>query len=212
MDEWSTHANFNRCSNATRFSHHDKTWGDQCLHIWIIPNGLEWLCCSLHRFFSTIELNILHFIILRCYRTWLWKSWIHLNQGAIYEPNTPRQFLQLHIEDNFLFRCWPMDFICKCIINSCALSCKTKFDEFHMKVSYIIKLSCFMYRMKLKKCCLGVNFDTLLETIGTSFVLIKYQKKTWNIKIGLKNLNPNFKTLSPNSKPLTLGWNFQNQS
>jgi hypothetical protein len=119
VDEWSTCAKFSRCSNITRFSHHDKTCHDQCLRIWIIHNGLEWLCYSLHRFFSTIERNLLQFIIL---------GFLHLNQGAIYEPNTPRQFLQLHIEDNFFFGCRPMDFICKCIINSCAwtMHCPTK--------------------------------------------------------------------------------------
>jgi len=149
------------------------------------------LCCSLHRFFSTIELNILHFIIL---------GFLHLNQGAIYEPNTPRQFLQLHIEGNFLFRCSPMDFICKCIINSCAwtMHCPTKQNLTNSRWWCCTSSNCQL-------CHLTRNNWNLL-------VLIKYKKSTWNIKIALKNLNPNFKTLSPNSKPKNLGWNLKNQT
>jgi hypothetical protein len=42
------------------------------------------------------------------------------------------------------------------------------FDQFHIKATYIITLSCFIWRMKFERC-LGINFDDLLDTIGTYY-------------------------------------------
>jgi hypothetical protein len=33
------------------------------------------------------------------------------------------------------------------------------FDQFHIKASYMVMLSCFMYKIKLKKHCLSVNLE-----------------------------------------------------
>jgi hypothetical protein len=57
-----------------------------------------------------------------------------------------------------------------------ALSHKAKFDQFHMKMSYIMMFSCFMSRIKFKRCCSNIDFDGLFETIGMFPVLIENNK------------------------------------
>jgi hypothetical protein len=50
-------------------------------------------------------------------------------------------------------------------------------DQFHMNVSYLMTLSCFMYKMKLNRSCLGVNLDGLPYIISTSFHFMQDKKE-----------------------------------
>lgn len=51
--------------------------------------------------------------------------------------------------------------------------------------------------MKLKKYCLGVNFDDMFNTIGTSPIMMQDKNRlenlNLNLKIYLKRLNLSFK-------------------
>lgn len=63
-------------------------------------------------------------------------------------------------------------------VTNIASSHNTNFDQFHIKATYIVTLSCFMYIMKFKKCYSSVNFDDPPDTIGTSPIMM--QNKTLN--------------------------------
>jgi hypothetical protein len=51
------------------------------------------------------------------------------------------------------------------------------FDQFHMKVLYIMTLLCFMYQMnQFKRCCFDIKSENLPETIRISFVLMENKR------------------------------------
>jgi hypothetical protein len=37
--------------------------------------------------------------------------------------------------------------------------------------------------MKLKRCCLGINFDNLIDTIGTSSIMMENKMKLENLNL-----------------------------
>jgi hypothetical protein len=37
--------------------------------------------------------------------------------------------------------------------------------------------------MKLKRCCLGINFDNLIDTIGTSSIMMEDKMKLQNLNL-----------------------------
>jgi len=54
-----------------------------------------------------------------------------------------------------------------------ASSHNVNFDQFHIKASCMVTLSCFIYRMKFKRFCEGDNFVDLLKQIKVSFDRLK---------------------------------------
>jgi hypothetical protein len=78
------------------------------------------------------------------------------------------------------------------------------FDQFHIKVAYIVTLSCFIYKMKFKRC-LDINFDDMLDTVGTSPIII--QNKTLDLKT--LTVNHKIQTWKPWLKPHPLNLKIQ---
>jgi hypothetical protein len=54
-----------------------------------------------------------------------------------------------------------------------ASSHNANFDQFHIMASYTVTLPCFIYKMELKKHCLGGNLDGLPNIIETSLAMIQ---------------------------------------
>jgi hypothetical protein len=46
------------------------------------------------------------------------------------------------------------------------------FDQFHIKASYMVMLSCFMYKIKLKRHCSSVNLEGMPNITETSHVMM----------------------------------------
>jgi hypothetical protein len=67
-----------------------------------------------------------------------------------------------------------------------ASSHHVNFDQFHIKASCIMTLSCFMYRMKFKRCCEGENFVDLTEKIEVSPARLK--KSISSLSLNLLNI------------------------
>jgi hypothetical protein len=44
------------------------------------------------------------------------------------------------------------------------------FDQFHIKASYMVMLSCFMYKIKLKRHCLSIKLESMSNITKTSHV------------------------------------------
>jgi hypothetical protein len=58
-------------------------------------------------------------------------------------------------------------------MNNASSSHKKKLDHFHMKGSYIVKLSSFMYKMNFRRLYSIINIHDLLKTIGASPILME---------------------------------------
>jgi hypothetical protein len=67
-----------------------------------------------------------------------------------------------------------------------ASSHNVNFDQFHTKASCMVTLSCFMYRIKLKRLCEGDNFVSLLEHIEVSLASLK--KSISSLSLNLINI------------------------
>ncbi len=50
-------------------------------------------------------------------------------------------------------------------------------NQFHMNASYLVTLSCFTQRMKLRRHYLGVNLDGLFDTTSTSLGFMQDKKR-----------------------------------
>jgi hypothetical protein len=77
-----------------------------------------------------------------------------------------------------------------------ASSHNANLNQVHMIASYLMTLSCFMWRLKLKICYLDVNFNGLLDTTNTSF------STSSSFMQDKKKLDLKFLTLKPNPKIL----------
>jgi hypothetical protein len=61
-------------------------------------------------------------------------------------------------------------------MNNASSSHKKKIDHFHMKASYIVTLSCFMYKMNFRRLYSIINFDDSLKTIrGFPILMEKFK-------------------------------------
>lgn len=107
--------------------------------------------------------------------------------------------------NNFLFVHGALDFICKCIINvRCSEQCvvtQNRFDKLHIKVSYIMMLSCFIWKMKFKRHYSSINFDNMIEIIKTSLLFMENENFNHN------PMNLTLKTLTLTSKHKALPQN-----
>jgi hypothetical protein len=105
---------------------------------------------------------------------------VDLNQSVINKPNATRKFMKCVPNDTFFsivghLISLPNALLMHDVMND-ASSHNADLNQFHMDVSYLMTLSCFMWRLKFKIFYLGVNFNGLLDIINTSFSFMQDKK------------------------------------
>jgi hypothetical protein len=105
---------------------------------------------------------------------------VDFNQSVVNKPNIIRKFMKCVLKDTFFSIVGhsislPNALLMHDVMNDVS-SHNVDLNQFHMDASYLMTLSCFMWRLKFKIFYLGVNFNGLLDTINTSFSYMQDKK------------------------------------